>query len=87
MARNDPVPALPATPANGLYRHYKGPLYEVVGLVRHSEELAPYVLYRCLDEHGAKIDDVLWVRPHAMWSEPVTHEGRTTPRFAPVTKA
>ncbi len=84
MARHDPVPDLPATPANGLYRHYKDNLYEVVGIVRHSEELAPYVLYRCLDEHGARIDDVLWVRPHAMWSEPVTHQGRTTPRFAPV---
>jgi hypothetical protein len=42
------------------------------------------VLYRCLDECGQKIDDVLWVRPHKMWSEPVTHEGRTSPRFAPV---
>lgn len=87
MARNDPVPPLPTTPAKGVYRHYKGHLYEVVGVVRHSEELAPYVLYRCLDERARPIDDVLWIRPHAMWSEPVTHEGRTTPRFAPVVDA
>jgi hypothetical protein len=24
------------------------------------------------------------VRPHRMWSEPVEHQGRVAPRFAPV---
>ena len=84
MSRGDPVAPLPSTPAPRVYRHYKGHLYEVVGVVRHSEELAPYVLYRCLDEHGQKLDDTLWVRPHGMWSEPVTYNGLTTARFAPV---
>jgi hypothetical protein len=84
MPRGEPLDPLPSTPAPGRYRHYKGHLYEVVGVVRHSEELAPYVLYRCLDEQGRPLDDQLWVRPHRMWSEPVTHEGRTSPRFAPV---
>jgi hypothetical protein len=46
--------------------------------------LAPYVLYRCLDEQGRRIDDQLWVRPHRMWSEPVEYQGRVCPRFAPV---
>ena len=84
MARNDPLPPLPTTPGPGLYRHYKGHLYEVVGIGRHSEELAPYVLYRRLNEAGARLDDVLWMRPHTMWSEPVAHEGRTVARFAPI---
>jgi hypothetical protein len=84
MSRGDPLDPLPSTPSPGVYRHYKGHLYEVVGVVRHSEELTPYVLYRCLDEQGRKIDDQLWVRPHRMWSEPVEHQGRVTPRFAPV---
>jgi hypothetical protein len=39
-----------------------------------------------LDESGRIIDDTLWVRPHHMWSEPVTHLGRTTPRFSPVAR-
>ena len=84
MSRGDPLDPLPSTPAPGVYRHYKGHLYEVVGVVRHSEELAPYVLYRCLDEQGRKIDEQLWVRPHRMWSEPVEYQGRISPRFAPV---
>lgn len=84
MARQDPLDPLPTTPTKGVYRHYKGHLYEVVDVVRHSEELAPYVLYRCLDETGMVNDDTLWVRPHRMWSEPVSHQGRTTPRFSPV---
>ncbi len=32
----------------GLYRHYKGLLYEVVGTARHSETLEPMTLYRAL---------------------------------------
>lgn len=84
MARNDPLPALPLHPPAGVYRHYKGARYEVVGIVRHSEDLSPLVLYRALDDQGAPLDCLLWVRPHAMWSELVTHEGRILPRFAPI---
>jgi hypothetical protein len=84
MARQDPVAPLPTTPPKGVYRHYKGHLYEVIGVVRHSEELTPYVLYRCLDENGTALDDCLWVRPHGMWSEPVFHLGQTVLRFTPV---
>ncbi len=84
MSRGDPLDPLPSAPAPGVYRHYKGHLYEVLGVARHSEELAPCVLYRCLDEQGRPTDGQLWVRPHRMWSEPVEHQGRITPRFAPV---
>ena len=62
----------------GRYRHYKGGRYEVLGVVRHSESLAPLVLYRPLDE-----DVGLWVRPYAMFLETVTHDGREQLRFAP----
>lgn len=84
MPRGDPLDPLPSTPAPGLYRHYKGHLYEVVGVVRHSEDLSPLVLYRGLDAQGRPDQSQLWVRPHAMWSEPIEHEGRVVPRFAPV---
>ena len=30
----------------GIYRHYKGNLYEVIGSVRHSETLEELTLYR-----------------------------------------
>ena len=72
----DDLPALIETP-QGLYRHYKGLMYEVVGTVRHSESLEPMTLYRALyGERG------LWVRPAAMFSEVVVIDGVRQPRFA-----
>ena len=70
------LPPLIITPP-GLYRHYKGNLYEVVDTVRHSETLEPLTLYRALyGEHG------LWVRPAAMFNEEVVIAGVRQPRFA-----
>ena len=61
----------------GLYRHYKGLLYEVLGTARHSETLEPMTLYRALyGERG------LWVRPAAMFAEEVVIDGVRQPRFA-----
>ena len=72
------LPTLPITPP-GLYRHYKGNLYEVVDTVRHSETLEPLTLYRALyGEQG------LWVRPAAMFKEDVVIDGIQQPRFAKV---
>ncbi len=74
------LPALPSI-ALGHYRHYKGGEYEVIGVVRHSETLEPMVLYRPLDrETGA------WVRPFAMFLEPVEHDGSVQPRFRRITE-
>ena len=61
----------------GRYRHYKGNLYEVMGTAQHSESEEPLVVYRAL--YG---DYGLWVRPLAMFTESVTKEGNTQPRFA-----
>ncbi len=63
--------------AVGHYRHYKGGDYEVVGVVRHSESLEPLVLYRPLYN-----DSGMWVRPFAMFLEPVEHAGSSQPRFS-----
>jgi len=68
---------LPNTPL-GLYRHYKGGKYDVIGTVRHSETLEPLVLYRALYGEGG-----LWVRPHAMFFSEVVVDGRARPRFEP----
>ena len=75
---NEILPPLIETPP-GLYRHYKGNLYEVVGTVRHSETLEPMTLYRALyGEQG------LWVRPAAMFGEEVVIDGVRQLRFTPV---
>lgn len=64
-------------PVPGIYRHYKGQRYEVLGTARHSETLEELVVYRALyGEHG------LWVRPTAMFSEAVMIDGEPVPRFA-----
>jgi hypothetical protein len=60
----------------GFYRHYKGGEYEVVGTVRHSEDLQPMTLYRALYGEGG-----LWVRPAAMFNESVVINGVLQPRF------
>ena len=64
----------------GIYRHYKGNCYEVIGIASHSETLEPMVVYRALyGEHG------LWVRPASMWNEEVeTADGKKVKRFEPV---
>lgn len=62
----------------GLYRHFKGKEYEVIGTARHSETLEELVVYRALYGDGG-----LWVRPAAMWSETVDRDGYRGPRFIP----
>ena len=61
----------------GIYQHYKGPKYLVMGEVTHSETEETLVLYRALyGERG------LWVRPAAMFKETVEIEGEIKLRFA-----
>lgn len=60
----------------GIYRHFKGNLYELIGIAKHSENLEPMVVYRALYGDGG-----LWVRPAAMWTETVHREGYHGPRF------
>jgi len=75
------LPPLLETPT-GLYRHYKGGLYEVIGTARHSESLEPMTVYRALyGAHG------LWVRPAAMFAETVEIDGVVRPRFEKVQSA
>lgn len=75
---SEKLPPLVITPP-GLYRHYKGNLYQVLDTVRHSETLEPMTLYRALyGEQG------LWVRPAAMFLEEIEFEGVRQPRFAAV---
>ena len=60
----------------GKYRHFKGNLYELIGVGSHSETLEPMVIYRALYGEGG-----LWVRPAAMWTETVQREDYCGPRF------
>jgi hypothetical protein len=61
---------------NGIYKHYKGNLYEVLGVARHSETEETHVVYKTL--YG---DYSLWVRPLGMFTESVEVDGQQIPRF------
>lgn len=66
----------------GVYRHYKGNLYCLLFVARHSETLEEMVVYQAMyGEMGH------WVRPAAMWNEIVLHEGKEQKRFAWVGEA
>ena len=61
----------------GLYRHYKGQQYRVIGTARHSETEEELVVYQALyGEYG------LWVRPLNMFAETVLVDGEQIARFA-----
>ena len=63
----------------GLYRHFKGNLYRLLYVAKHSETLEPMVVYQAL--YG---DQGIWVRPASMWNERVERDGYCGPRFYPV---
>ena len=53
----------------GIYRHYKGNLYEVLHTARHSETEEILVVYRAL--YG---DYGVWVRPIGMFTETLSNQ-------------
>lgn len=60
----------------GIYRHYKGGEYDVIGIAAHSETGEEFVVYR--PRYGTR---QLTVRPLAMFTEQVIRTGYSGPRF------
>ena len=63
----------------GKYQHYKGKLYEVIGVAKHSETLGEFVVYRALYNSPKFGKNALWIRPKKMFLENVN--GKKVPRF------
>ena len=63
---------------NGIYQHYKGNKYEVIGIAKHSETLEDLVVYRAVYDN--KVSQ-LWVRPLKMFTEMVSVNGEEIERF------
>lgn len=53
----------------GIYKHYKGQLYQVLHVATHSETRERLVVYQCLYD-----DYSIWVRPYEMFIEHVQLE-------------
>lgn len=65
---------------SGVWRHYKGHHYLVIGEIRHTETNEVCVAYIPLYEHeNGGIP--LQCRPKLMWNEDVLHDGQTVRRF------
>ncbi len=60
----------------GIYRHYKGNLYQVIEVATHSETQEQLVVYRTL--YG---DYSMWVRPLEMFEESIQVDGQEVARF------
>jgi len=60
----------------GVYKHYKGNRYEVIGFATHTESLEELVIYKAL--YG---DKKVWVRPLSMWNDEIEVDGKTVKRF------
>ncbi len=60
----------------GIYRHFRGGIYEVICLAKDSETLGETVVYKnLLDE------EKIWVRPASMWFDAVEYGGKVQTRF------
>lgn len=65
----------------GIYRHYKGNLYEVLAIAKHSETLEDMVVYKALYGEG-----LVWVRPLSMFEEEIIKDGVKIKRFELIEK-
>jgi len=62
----------------GIYQHYKGKNYQVIGVAKHSETLEELVVYKAL--YNNKVSKI-WVRPKKMFLAKVKIDGKIMPRF------
>jgi hypothetical protein len=65
----------------GIYLHYKGRQYEVVGVARHSESMEEMVIYKALYDSPGFGYGALWVRPKTMFEEEIEVIGEKVQRF------
>ena len=61
------------------YRHFKGGLYQLIGLAKDSETLEDMVVYQAL--YGEK---QMWIRPAELFFGKVERDGKVMKRFEEV---
>ena len=58
------------------YRHYKGNIYQVIAIGKHSETLEELVIYKALYESQNFPYGQIWCRPLQMWQDTVNNKPR-----------
>lgn len=61
----------------GIYEHYKGKRYRVIGVGKNTETEEAVVIYQPLYES----DVFYWVRPYEMFVETIEKDGKIIERF------
>ena len=51
------------------YKHYKGNIYKIIALAKHSENLEDMIVYQAVE------DGKTWVRPATMWNDKIKEDG------------
>ena len=63
------------------YRHFKGNIYKVLHVAKHSETLEECVVYQAM--YGERC---IWIRPKNMFEETIERDGKTFRRFEEISK-
>ena len=66
----------------GIYQHYKGDFYVVLGVAKHTEKDSFFVVYH---KRPSQYPPELHARPLKMFTENVAYEGKVVPRFKHLT--
>lgn len=61
------------------YRHFKGNIYRVLHIAKHSETLEEMIVYQAM--YGKR---GVWVRPKAMFEDVINKDGKIFRRFSPI---
>jgi len=64
--------------STGIYEHYKGQKYLVLGLAKDAETHKMFVIYVTLYENE---EGALWVRPYEIFTGQVKVDGKMVARF------
>ncbi len=48
-----------------IYKHYKGNIYKIIALGKHSETCEDMVVYQSTK------DGAVWIRPKSMWNDKI----------------
>lgn len=58
-----------------LYKHYKGNVYKIIALAKHSESGEDMVVYQNIEKGD------IWTRPKYMWNEIININNQKVTRF------